>query len=126
VPTSVPTSVPTAAPTAVPTPVPTRRATNNSGALTPPSGTSGSGQSPTSGNGAAVSSLTAISDGHAAPVGTLAVAVNDWTLALSVLGSPAAIALEWAASLVLIAVMLGLVLAGPWRRPLGPWHHKGA
>jgi len=126
VPTSVPTSVPTAAPTAVPTPVPTRRATNNSGALTPPSGTSGSGQSPTSGNGAAASSLTAISDGHAAPVGTLAVAVNDWTLALSVLGSPAAIALEWAASLVLIAVMLGLVLADPWRRPLGPWHHKGA
>jgi hypothetical protein len=59
-------------------------------------------------------------------VGTLAVAVNDWTLALSILGSPAAIALEWAASLVLIAVMVGLMVAGPWRRQLRPSRHQHA
>jgi hypothetical protein len=110
----------------VPTPVPTRTPTGNAGGLTPPSGTSGSGQSPTSGSGAAASSLNATTDGQAAPVGALAVAVNDWTLALAVLGSPAAIALEWAASLVLIAVMVGLIVAGPWRRQPRPWHHKGA
>lgn len=91
--------------------------------MTPPTGTSGSGKPPTSGNGAAASSLNATTDGQPAPVGTLAVAVNDWTLALSVLGSPAAIALEWAASLVLITVMVGLIVAGPWRRRLRLPHH---
>jgi hypothetical protein len=122
----VPTPVPTVPPTAVTTPTPTRPPASNSGLLTPPAGTSGSGQPPSSGSGPAASSLTATSDGAAAPVGTLAVAANDWTLALSVLGSPAAIALEWAASLVLVAVMMGLVVVGPWRRQVRPWHHTDA
>jgi hypothetical protein len=70
--------------------------------------------------------LTMTGSVPAAPSPGLGTAIADWTTAVSIFGSPAAVALGSAGSFVLIAVILGLVAVGVLRWRLVPWRRNGA
>jgi hypothetical protein len=131
--TSKPTSSPSSTSTATAKPGTSPSATAKPGnghwptatpgpSRTPPSGGHGKGSVlPTTGNS---------STGHTPPsTATLA----DKATAASIAASPAAIALGSAASILIIVVVLGLFVGGPFRRRLTlrrqlalPWHHRSA
>jgi len=124
VPTATPTSTPTATPepaptptaTPAPTPTPVRDTPTPAPTPTPvPAANAGVGGT-SAGPGGAQSS--------ASPTPLPAAALADWTVASAMLSSRAGIALQWAASLVLLAVTLGLVVGGLLRRRLMSWHRR--
>jgi hypothetical protein len=51
-------------------------------------------------------------------------ALTGWPIASAILGSGAAVAFEWAACLVLLGTVLGVLFRGPLGRRRLPWQHR--
>jgi hypothetical protein len=124
--TPTPTAKATPTPTAQGAPDPSPTPSTDPGPRHGPTPTPGPSRTPPSGGhgrGSAPTPTRHSSPGHTPGS---AATLTDRTTAATIPGSPATIALGSAASLVLIAVVLILVVGRPLRRRSLPWHHRGA